>query len=130
MPTAKIIKQVVNIKASPKEVYDVLIISKKHSELTGSPAKISTKEGGKFTAYDSYAEGKNLKLIPGKKIVQTWRASDWEEGYYSTVTFDFTKTKTGTKITFSHKDVPSDQIKSISNGRKEFYWDPMKEMFK
>lgn len=126
----KIIKRVVNIKATPKEIYGVLMDSKKHGELTGGEAKISPKVGGKFTVFDSYAEGKNLELVPDKKIVQTWRASDWEKGHYSTVTFEFSKTKTGTKVTFTQKDVPENQFKSISDGWKEFYWEPLKEMFK
>lgn len=129
MTKSKIIKQVVNIKASPEDIYNVLMSSKKHAELTGATAKISLKGGGKFSVYDSYATGKNIKLVPGKKIVQEWRASDWEEGENSLVTFDFMKTKTGTRITFTHKNVPANQLKSISNGWKEFYWEPLKEMF-
>lgn len=129
MVLSKIIKQVVNIKATPDEIYDVLMSSKKHSQLTGAPAKISFKEGGTFSVYDSYATGKNIKLVPGKKIVQEWRASDWEKEENSIVTFDLLKTKTGTRITFTHKNVPSSQLKSISNGWKEFYWEPLKEMF-
>lgn len=129
MSTTKVIKQIVNIKASPEEIYDILMSSKKHGELTGSPAKISQKEGGKFSVYDSYATGKNIKLVPGKKIVQEWRASDWEEGENSLITFDLKKTKTGTRITFTHKNVPLSQLKSISNGWKEFYWEPLKDMF-
>ncbi len=129
MSTTKVIKQIVNIKVSPEEIYDILMSSKKHGELTGAPAKISQKEGGKFSVYDSYATGKNIKLVPGKKIVQEWRASDWEEGENSLITFDLTKTKTGTRITFTHKNVPLSQLKSISNGWKEFYWEPLKDMF-
>lgn len=129
MIKTKIIRQSVNVKASPEEVYDVLMDSKKHSKLTGGVAKISPKVGGKFTAYDLYIDGENLELIPGKKIVQSWRASDWDKNYYSTVIFEFKKIKSGTKLSFTHKNIPPDQFKSISDGWKEFYWEPLKEMF-
>lgn len=125
----KTIKQSVNVNTTPKEVYDVIMDSKKHSKLTGSVAKMSSKVGGKFTAYDSYIDGKNLELVSGKKIVQSWHASDWEKGHYSTVIFEFTKTKTGTKLTFTHKDIPVEHCESISDGWKEYYWEPLKEMF-
>ncbi|MEI6660260.1 MAG: SRPBCC family protein [bacterium] len=123
----KIIKQKVVLKATPQEVYEMLMDSKKHSAFTGEPAKISGKVGGKFTAYSGYAEGKNLELVEGKKIVQEWRASDWEEGAYSKVTFTLKKSKSGTELTFTQSGVPQDQYKSIGTGWKDFYWTKMKE---
>ena len=70
------IRQTVAFKATPHEVFEALMDSKKHSEFTGGKAKISRNVSGKFTAYDGYAEGTNLELVKDKKIVQTWRASD------------------------------------------------------
>jgi activator of HSP90 ATPase len=75
--------------------------SRKHSKFSGSKASISRKIGGKFTAFDSYAEGNNIQLIPDLKIVQSWRASDWPEGHYSQVTFSFKQIKGGTRLTFT-----------------------------
>ncbi len=124
------IKQTVLFKAEPHEVYEALMDSKKHSAFTGDKAVISRKEGGKFSAYGGYAEGKNLRLIPGKKIVQTWRSSDFDEGYFSKVTFELAKVKGGTKLTFKHEGVPSDQYDELKRGWVDFYWEPMKEMFK
>ncbi|MBI3232331.1 MAG: SRPBCC domain-containing protein, partial [Candidatus Doudnabacteria bacterium] len=60
--------------------------SKKHSAITGGAASISRKIGGKVSAYDGYISGKNVELVADKKIVQTWRASDWEDGHFSLVT--------------------------------------------
>jgi len=70
------IKQSVTIKASPHVVYEALMDSKKHAAFTGGKATISRKVGGKFSVFDEYAEGENLELVPDKKIVQSWRASD------------------------------------------------------
>ena len=88
---AKSIRQSVTINASPKAVYDALVDSTKHSLFSGSKASISRRVGGTFTAYDGYAEGVNLELVPGKKIVQSWRASDWPDGHYSKATFAISK---------------------------------------
>lgn len=125
----KTIKQVILFKASPLEVYDAIMDSKKHSAFTGDTAKIGKKAGEGFTAYGGYAEGKNVELIPGGKIVQTWRASDWPSGVYSKVTFLFEKTKDRTKMTFIQEGVPEEFYEDIEQGWIDFYWTKMKETF-
>lgn len=126
---AKNIKQTATFKVSPKEVYDALMDSKTHAKFTGQPAKISGTEGGKFSVYGGYATGVNVKLVPGKKIVQTWRASDWPEDAESTVTFELAKSGKGTKLTFTQTGVPDEEKDSIAQGWKDYYWQPMNEMF-
>jgi activator of HSP90 ATPase len=125
----KSIKQKIIFKAIPEDVYEALMDSKKHTKFSGSKAVISRKVGGKFSAYDEYIEGINLELVPGKKIVQRWRGSDWPEGHYSVATFEFKKIKEGTQLIFTQENVPDDQVKSISQGWIDFYWKPMKENF-
>ena len=122
------IKQAVTIKASPHAVYEALMDSKKHSEFTGGRAVISRKVGGKFTAYDGYAEGVNLELEPDKKIVQSWRASDWPEGLYSQVTFELKNAAGGTRLTFTQTGVPEEFADDVSRGWRDYYWAPLKEM--
>ena len=124
----KTIRQTITFKASPHDVYEALMDSRKHSEFTGGKAVISRKIGGKFTAYDGYAEGTNLELVKDKKIVQKWRADDWPEGHYSTVTFELKKVEVGTKLKFKQTGVPEDQYGQIGDGWVEFYWDNMKKM--
>jgi len=125
----KTIKQTLFFKAEPHEVYEALMDSKKHSKVTGDKAVISRREGGKFSVFSGYAEGKNLKLVKDKQIVQSWHSSDFDEGYFSTVTFNFAKEKGGTKVTFKHTGVPSDRYGELKRGWKEFYWEPMKHFF-
>lgn len=125
----KTIRQTATFNASPEEVYEILMDSGKHSKLTGGKASISRKEGGNFSAYDGYCSGKNLELIPGKKIVQSWRASEWEEGHYSKATFSLSKTKTGTKLAFTQTNVPLKYYNSIKKGWIDYYWAPMKKKF-
>jgi activator of HSP90 ATPase len=124
----KTIQQTATIKATRHAVYEALMDSKQHGQFTGGAAKISRKVGGKFSVYDGYASGKNLKLIPDRKIVQTWRADDWPDGHYSQCTFELTPTKTGTKLTFTQTDVPVEFYKDIKQGWIDFYWKPMKEL--
>ena len=66
----KTLRQTVTFRASPREVYDMLMDSKKHQSLSGVRAQISKKVGGRFTAWGSHLSGFNLVLKPGQKIVQ------------------------------------------------------------
>lgn len=128
MIRTKNIKQGLMIKASPGQVYQALMNSQQHAKFTGSPAKISAKVGGGFSAYDRYISGKNLELIRNKKIVQSWRGSDWPKGHYSIATFLLKPAERGTKLMFSHKGIPATQVKNIASGWKHYYWHPLKLM--
>ncbi len=128
MIKTKDIKQGLMIKASSHQIYEALMDSKKHAEFTGAPAKISRKVGGPISAHGDYISGQNLELVQDKKIVQSWRASDWPKEHFSTVTFLFKLTRGGTKIFFSHKRVPINQVKSITDGWETYYWRPLKQM--
>ena len=124
----KTVKQSVTFGASPHEIYEDLMDSGKHAQLTGGEAKISRKVGGKFTAFDGYSEGINVELVPDKKIVQTWRASDWPEGHYSKATFLLKEVQGGTRLTFTQTGVPEEHYEDISQGWRDYYWAPMKKM--
>ena len=124
----KNIRQSVTFKASPSEVYEALMDQKKHAKFTKHPAKISRKVGGKFSAFDGFCGGVNLELVEGKKIVQSWRASDWPKGAISTVTFSFSKAPGGTKLVFTQIGIPEKLMEDMKNGWKEFYWVPLKKM--
>ncbi len=123
----KTIKQTVIFKASPNDVYEALMDSKKHSSFTGGKASISRKVGGIITAYDDYISGKNIELIPDKKIVQKWRAVDWDEGFYSLVTFEFSAVREGTRMVFIHTDLPDGTADEFAQGWIDNYWEPLKK---
>ena len=75
----KTLHQSVLIKAAPHEIYEALMDSKKHSEFTHSPAVISREVGAEFSAFDGWASGTTLELLPDTKIVLKWRAADWPQ---------------------------------------------------
>lgn len=121
------VRQSVTFKASPREVYEVLMDSRKHSKLTGDKAIISRKVGGKFTVGD-YIHGVNLELVPNEKIVQSWRGSDWPEGHFSRAVFSLRAERSVTRLTFTQTGVPEENYEEIRQGWHDYYWKPMKEM--
>jgi uncharacterized protein YndB with AHSA1/START domain len=121
----KTIKQKVKFKASAKTVYDLLTNSQKHSRFTRHKAVIGKKAGDSFSAYDGYIKGINVELVPGKRIVQAWRGSDFPPGIFSMATFNLTPTKDGgTELVLTH---PKNLIPGIEKGWKTSYWERMKE---
>jgi len=125
----KTLRQTVTFGASPREVYDMLMDSKKHQALSGVRAKISKKVGGRFTAWGSHLSGFNLLLKPGEKIVQAWRATGWWPDHYSIATFDIAKARGGSKLTFTQIGIPPGRYSGHYRGWIETYWTPMKEIF-
>jgi activator of HSP90 ATPase len=125
----KTIRQTVTFKATPAEVYDMIMDSRKHQSLSGEKAKISTKVGGKFTAWGSHISGINLVLKPGERIVQAWRATGWWPDYYSIAIFDIQRVEGGTKLRFTQIGVPPNRYSGHYRGWIETYWTPMKEIF-
>ena len=122
------IKQTVIFKnATPKQLYEAILDPKKHTQFTGSKANGSMKVGGKFTAFDGYISGTNLKLIKDKKILQAWTSTDFPKGYVTEATFEFKKVSEGTKLIFTQSNVPVKNLKDIANGWKKFYWQPLQK---
>ena len=126
----KTIKQKVKFDVSPNDVFDALMDSRKHSQFTESSARISRQVGGRISVYDGYIEGTNLEIVPDKKIVQKWRASDWPKGHFSVAKFELKKKGRGSELMFTQESVPVEQYKAISDGWHEHYWNKMKEFFK
>ena len=124
----KTIRQSVTFNASPHEVYETLMDSKKHAQLTGSEVKIERKVGSEFSVYRGDIEGVNLELIPDQKIVQSWRYSDWPESHYSKATFSLEEVPGGTRLTFTQTGVPEKFHEDIKQGWRDYYWEPLKEM--
>jgi activator of HSP90 ATPase len=125
------IRQKVTIHAGPLEVYQALMTSRGHAAFTGAPAKISPRVGGAFTAWGGYIHGRNVRLTPGKKIVQEWRPSEasWPVDHFSMVTFSLEGIRGGTRISFTQTKVPEEHVGHLSTGWKESYWEPLEKYF-
>jgi uncharacterized protein YndB with AHSA1/START domain len=81
-----IFQQVV-IDAYPREVYEVLADAAALSALSGRSGTAGRGEGEEFTAFDGHITGRQIELVPGRKIVQAWRFPGWEPGTCTLVSF-------------------------------------------
>jgi uncharacterized protein YndB with AHSA1/START domain len=131
MMKTETIRQSVSLPASPHDVYEALLDSKKRSRFTGCIAKISRKVGGTFRAMESL-RGRNVELIPDQKIVQTWRCDieGWPKDHFSTLTILLKPTASGTQLNFEQIAVPAACVHWIAKASLENYWQPLEAMLR
>jgi len=126
--TKTIIQDVVFKNARASDIYDLYVDAKKHTQSTGAPAKISAKVGSSFSAHDGFITGKNLQLVKDRLIIQSWRGKDWKkDDADSTFIISLEQKGKDTLLHAVHANIPDNQVKGISKGWKDFYWDPWKK---
>lgn len=124
------IHQDVSIAGTPKAVYEILLGSEKFTEMSGGrEAKISSDVGGEVSLFGGAIVARNVELIPGKRVVQAWRSSDWPEGVYSIVRFELSADGAATKLSFDQSGHPDEAESHLNEGWKQMYWTPMNALF-
>lgn len=117
------------INAPAEKIYNAWLNSKQHAAMTGGTAKITPKVGAEFEAWDGYIRGKNLILEPGKRIVQSWRTTEFaKEEKDSQIEVTFEKAAAGTKVTLHHTGLPP-HATEYKQGWVDNYFVPMKKYF-
>jgi len=118
------------LPATPKQIYTAWMGSKRHTEFTGEPADVETMVGGHFKAFGNYITGVNLELKPYRKIVQSWRTTEFPDtAEDSRLEIDLEETRGGTKLTMRHSNIPDGQAAAYKDGWKKFYFARLKTYF-
>ena len=117
------------INASAQEIYSAWLSSNGHSKMTGGKAIASNQIGDTFSAWDGYISGKNLLLEVNKRIIQSWRTSEFEENEAdSQIEIRLSETGGKTQITLIHSNL-SDSGEHYKKGWGVHYFQPMKLFF-
>jgi len=129
-----LIHQEATINADPQAVYGVLTDGEKFGVATGMPAALSDREGETFSIFGGRVEGRQVELVPGRRIVQAWRfgaahPSPWDPGVYSVVRFTLSGDEDGTRFVIDHAGVPPEWHEHISGGYPSFYQQPLERYF-
>lgn len=123
-----IVQKVLFKNTTAKTLYELYMDAKKHSLVTGGPAKISTKEGSRYSAHGGYITGKNLQLIKDKMIVQTWRAVGWDKEDLDSIFMIKLEPKGKDVILHAiHANLPDKHSGHIGKGWYDHYWNPWKQ---
>lgn len=115
--------------APPQVVYDTWLDSEGHAAITESPATASNEVGGDFTVHGGDINGKNLELVPGKLIRQSWRAQQsTDSDLDSELEITLEPEGTGTRLTLKHTNLMGNGT-HYKTGWVEHYFEPMKAYF-
>jgi len=115
----------VRFNVSPARLFRLYMDSGQHSAATGAEAVVSTKVGGKFSAFGGMITGRMLAIVPNRMIVQTWRAKHWKKtDLDSTLVLTFGKITDGTQIDLVHVNVPEHDHDGVTKGWEKYYWGP------
>jgi uncharacterized protein YndB with AHSA1/START domain len=118
------------IPASARAIYEAWLDSIAHSEMTGSAAEMSDEIGGEVSAWDGYISGRNLELISGERIVQSWRTTKFDDDQDdSVITVLLEEAEDGTLLTLIHSNVPDDHRSYEEGGWQSNYFEPMQAYF-
>jgi uncharacterized protein YndB with AHSA1/START domain len=118
------------VPATPEQIYDAWMSSDGHTGMTGAEAHVDPRVGGDFDAWDGYITGRTIELDPGRRIVQSWRTSEFEDEHGdSRIEVVLDPVPDGTRVTVRHSNVPDGQLGYEQGGWQESYFEPMKEYF-
>ena len=115
------------LDADPESIFTVWTDPEHHMAFTQAEATGDPVEGGAFTAYDGYIIGTYLELDPGRRIVQRWRTSEFDENDPDSFLIVSLIAETGnqTRLTLHHTAIPTGQGHDYADGWVEHYLLPL-----
>jgi len=126
--TSTSIHQEVDFDAPPEKIYHILLDSKLFADFSGGgAADINPTEGGAISMFGGRIVGRNIELVPNKRIVQAWREAVWPPGEYSIVRFELQPEQQKTKVVLDHTGFSPGDFAHLEAGWKTRYWDPLKK---
>ncbi len=121
----KTIRQTYHINAPVKEVWKALVNPDYINAWGGGPVKMDEREGSEFSLWGGDIHGKNIEIVPEKKLVQQWFGGNWKKP--SIATFALHSEEDGVRIDFLHENVPDEDAKNIEEGWEDYYLGPLKD---
>ena len=124
------------LPANAERIYRAWLDGHEHAAFTGSEASVDARIGGKFSAWDGYIQGTTLRAEPNRRIVQSWRTSDFpadsSDSRLEVLLEELepeNPNKASTRITLLHTDIPEGQGPDYQKGWEDFYFEPMQAYF-
>jgi activator of HSP90 ATPase len=113
-------------ETSPEVLFTSWLSSEGHSKMTGAAAEASDSVGASFTAWDGYISGRNLDIEPYRRILQSWRAAEFEDEHEdSELEILFEDLNGKTELTLIHRNLPETLGEQYRQGWEDFYFKPI-----
>ena len=124
----KIVKQSVTLPARARDLYAMYLNPKIHAAITGHMVVIGARAGAPFRAFGGALSGRILQTVPGRLIVQSWRAKPFHKNDEdSTLVLRFVPAGKKGRIELVHVNVPDHDFRGVTEGWKNFYWKPWRK---
>lgn len=116
---------------SPEQLYADWLNSEGHEKLTGGAANIQEILNSEYTAWDGYISGRLTELDSGKKIVQTWRTSEFSSEHEDSILeIKLEPSDKGTLLTLLHTNLASEnEVEKYTSGWEMHYFEPMRDLY-
>lgn len=121
------IHQEVPLDATPARVYRVLMEPGHFAAFTGHPADIGPNEGDAFSIFGGRIVGRHLQLVPGRRIVQSWRAASWADGIESIVRIELQPRDQGTLLILNHEGIPDEKVGVVASHWENRCWPTLRD---
>ena len=118
------------IPTTTSRIYAAWLDGDSHAKMTGSAAAGQAVVGGRHSAWDGYITGANLELQPSRRIVQSWRTTEFPaDAPDSRLEILLEPVAGGTRIIIRHGNVPDGQGLQYQSGWRDHYLTPMTAHF-
>ena len=118
--------QLVEINASPTEVFELLMDENKHSRFTQKSANIEAKEGGQFSFCNGNHTGYFVRIMKNKRIVLAWTHRKFPRNHYTIVDIQLEKHENGgTRLLMNQTGVPEAHDGWLTEAWRKTYWNPL-----
>ncbi|POR38308.1 Uncharacterized protein TPAR_01498 [Tolypocladium paradoxum] len=120
-------------RTTAEEMYQTFTDPSRLAAFTRSPPKVfeGAKKGGKFELFGGNVSGEYLELESPKKIVHSWRLSQWPAGHYSKLQIEFDQNDVDhvTVMRVTWDGVPAGQEEVTKRNWLEYYIKSIKQTF-
>eukprot|EP00192_Tetraselmis_astigmatica_P011129 CAMPEP_0117666788 /NCGR_PEP_ID=MMETSP0804-20121206/10577_1 /TAXON_ID=1074897 /ORGANISM="Tetraselmis astigmatica, Strain CCMP880" /LENGTH=349 /DNA_ID=CAMNT_0005474385 /DNA_START=93 /DNA_END=1142 /DNA_ORIENTATION=- len=123
--------------ARRSDIFEALTDPRRIMAFSQSPAEVVPEVGGSFSMYGGSVQGRFTELVPGERIVQDWRFSNWPDNHFSKVEIVLEEPEPGnTLLTFTQSNIPPedkfgnhDVVGNCENGWKDQIFHRIKAVF-
>lgn len=119
------------LHATPEAVYQAWLDAHEHCLFSyGGYCEAEPVPNGEFSWGDGYEFGRFIKLEPHRRILQTWRTSDFPpDADDSQLELTFVPSGDNCLLTLSHSQLPPGQWAELKQGWEKYYFEPMQRYF-
>jgi activator of HSP90 ATPase len=114
------------LPVEPERIYKAWMDEDAHTLFTGENAVINPIEGGRYSAWDGYIRGRTLTLEPFRRILQSWRTSDFPTDAPDSMLEVLIEGRAGESVlTLRHSEIPYGQANQYEECWRNFYLQPL-----